>query len=93
MTTGDKGNLFNLFSLYVPLLIFSLLSKIPCSLCEIRVFSKRCSNQTNLKLLALRFSVDGKDFENEDFQNFSLAIERTSVRCWFDNLGLYTFIK
>ena len=21
------------------------------------------------------------------FQNFSLAIERTSVRCWFDNLG------
>ena len=27
------------------------------------------------------------------FQNFSLAIERTSVRCWFDNLGLYTFVK
>ena len=26
-------------------------------------------------------------------QNFSLAIERNSVRCWFNNLGLYTFVK
>ena len=27
------------------------------------------------------------------FQNCSLAVERTSVLCWFDNLGLCTFIK
>ena len=26
-------------------------------------------------------------------QNFSLAIERNSVRCWFNNLGLYTFVE
>ena len=35
----------------------------------------------------------GKELLETLSQNFSLAIERNSVRCWFNNLGLYTFVK
>ena len=44
-------------------------------------FQKRSSNQRNLKTLALRFSVDGKNFGNGSFQkrghHDNLVISRT----------------
>ena len=45
----------------------------PCSLKPLGG-PHRCSNRRNLKTLASRFSVDGKHFETELFENDDVTI-------------------